>query len=56
MDSKAPATSDASVGQKVPDAHARDLNGNDVSLSSLYGASHLTMMIIIGRVEGRLRP
>jgi len=24
------------VGQKVPDIHARDLDGNDVSLSSLY--------------------
>jgi len=24
------------VGQKVPDLHARDLDGNDVSLSSLY--------------------
>jgi peroxiredoxin len=24
------------VGQKVPDMHARDLDGNDVSLSSLY--------------------
>jgi hypothetical protein len=24
------------VGQKVPDAHARDLDGKDVTLSSLY--------------------
>jgi peroxiredoxin len=36
------------VGQKVPDAHARDLNGDDVSLSSLYGKGPILLAFYRG--------
>ena len=36
------------VGQRVPDAHARDLDGNDVSLSSLYGKGPILLAFYRG--------
>jgi peroxiredoxin len=36
------------VGQKVPDIHARDLNGNDVSLASLYAKGPILLAFYRG--------
>ena len=36
------------VGQKVPDIHARDLDGKDVSLSSLYGKGPILLAFYRG--------
>ena len=36
------------VGQKVPDIHARDLDGNDVSLSSLYSKGPILLAFYRG--------
>jgi peroxiredoxin len=36
------------VGQKVPDVHARDLDGQDVSLSSLYGKGPILLAFYRG--------
>jgi peroxiredoxin len=36
------------VGQKVPDVHARDLDGKDVSLSSLYGKGPILLAFYRG--------
>jgi peroxiredoxin len=43
----APGTGIA-VGQKVPDVHARDLDGNDVFLSSLYGKGPILLAFYRG--------
>jgi peroxiredoxin len=36
------------VGQKVPDIHARDLNGNDVSLATLYAKGPILLAFYRG--------
>jgi peroxiredoxin len=36
------------VGQKVPDVHARDLDGNDVALSSLYAKGPILLAFYRG--------
>ena len=36
------------VGQKVPDVHARDLDGKDVALSSLYGKGPILLAFYRG--------
>lgn len=36
------------VGQKVPDVHARDLDGNDVALSSLYAKGPVLLVFYRG--------
>ncbi|HEY1537149.1 MAG TPA: peroxiredoxin family protein, partial [Polyangiaceae bacterium] len=36
------------VGQKIPDVHARDLDGNDVALSSLYAKGPILLAFYRG--------
>jgi len=36
------------VGQKIPDVHARDLDGNDVALSSLYAKGPILLVFYRG--------